>query len=177
MDALPDLPGLSEVYGRDAWHCPYCDGFENAGRALAIYGQGMLGVRLALELRGWSRNLTLCTNGLPLAARERRHLAPLGIDLREEALAGLEIAEGRLRGMRFAGGEVLPVEGLFLAIPTHQRSALGQRLGCQLTKTGSLRADKHGATEVPGLFVAGDASLVCRWPSWRRRRAPSRPSR
>jgi thioredoxin reductase len=27
-----------------------------------------------------------------------------------------------------------------------------------LTKTGSLRADKHGATEVPGLFVAGDAS-------------------
>jgi thioredoxin reductase len=158
VDELPDLPGLPEVYGRDAWHCPYCDGFENAGRRLAIYGQGMTGVRLALELRGWSESLTLCTNGLPLAARERRHLAPLGIALREEALSGLDVAEGRLRGMRFADGGLLPVEGLFLAIPTRQRSDLGQRLGCRLTKTGSLRADKHGATEVPGLFVAGDAS-------------------
>jgi thioredoxin reductase len=158
VDELPELPGLSEVYGRDAWHCPYCDGFENAGHALAIYGQGMLGVRLALELRGWSHDLTLCTNGVPLTARERRHLAPLGIALREEALSGLEIAEGRLRGMRFADGGILRVEGLFLALPTRQRSDLGQRLGCQLTKTGSLRADKHGATEVPGLFVAGDAS-------------------
>lgn len=158
VDELPDLPGLREAYGRDAWHCPYCDGFENAGRDLAIYGQGMLGVRLALELRGWSGSLTLCTNGVPLTARERRHLAPLGITLREEALSGLEMAEGRLRGMRFASGDMLPVEGLFLAIPTRQRSDLGQRLGCQLTKTGSLRADKHGATEVPGLFVAGDTS-------------------
>lgn len=158
LDELPDLPGLREVYGRDAWHCPYCDGFENADRALAILGQGMAGVRLVLELRGWSRDLTLCTNGAPLTPRERRHLTSLGIGLREDAVRELEIAEGRLQGLRLAGGDVLPAQGLFLAMPTRQRSDLGQSLGCQLTKTGSLRADKHGATEVPGLFVAGDSS-------------------
>lgn len=158
VDELPDLPGLREVYGRDAWHCPYCDGFENAGRTLAIYGQGMTGVRLALELHGWSEALTLCTDGLPLTARERRHLAPLDIGLREEALSGLEVSGGRLHGLRFVNGGLLPAQGLFLALPTRQRSDLAQRLGCGLTKTGSLRADKHGATEVPGLFVAGDAS-------------------
>jgi thioredoxin reductase len=158
VDELPDLPGLREVYGLDAWHCPYCDGFENADRPLAIYGQGMVGVRLALELRGWSRDLTLCTNGVPLSGRERQHLAPLGIARREESLTGLQLADGRLRGMRFADGGVLPVQGLFLAIPTRQRSDLAQQLGCGLKKGGSVRADQHGATEVPGLFVAGDTS-------------------
>jgi thioredoxin reductase len=158
VDELPELSGLREVYGLDAWHCPYCDGFENADRPLAIYGQGMAGVRLALELRGWSHDLTLCTDGVPLSGRERQHLAPLGIAWREEALAGLELADGRLRGMRFADGGVLPVRGLFLAMSTRQRSGLAQQLGCNFKKSGSVRADRHGATEVPGVFVAGDAS-------------------
>jgi thioredoxin reductase len=158
VDELPELPGLREIYGTAAWHCPYCDGFENSGRKLAILGGGMAAVRLALELHGWSEDLTLCTNGAPLSTRERRHIAPFGIVLREESLAGLELGDCGLRGLRFASGEILPAQGLFLSMPTHQRSDLAQRLGCRITEGGCVRADKYGVTDVPGLFVAGDAS-------------------
>src|SRR5690606_11446351 len=33
-DVLPDVPGLAELWGRGVFHCPYCHGWEVAGRPL-----------------------------------------------------------------------------------------------------------------------------------------------
>ncbi|MBO1074894.1 NAD(P)/FAD-dependent oxidoreductase [Roseomonas marmotae] len=155
-DELPDLPGLREIYGHSAWHCPYCDGFENAGRPLAVHGAGMEVVRLAKELTGWSRQLTVCTGGARLTGRERGQLVALDIGLREEPVSGLAREGTQMRGLNFADGGFLPTDGLFLAMPRRQRSDLAQQLGCGLTRHGGIRADHHGATSIPGLYVAGD---------------------
>ncbi len=63
VDALPPLVGIDALYGRSVFHCPYCDAWEYRGQALAIYGQGEHGKRLALELTAWSHDLVLCTDG------------------------------------------------------------------------------------------------------------------
>ena len=34
-DRLPEFPGLLDLHGRSVFHCPYCDGWELRGRALA----------------------------------------------------------------------------------------------------------------------------------------------
>jgi len=158
VDELPEWPGLRELYGRDVWHCPYCDGYERRDRPLAVYGEGRLGVKMALEVRAWSRDLLLLTGGTALEPRDRKRLGALGIALREERVAALEIGEGRLRAIRFEAGEPLAREGLFVAAPQRQRSELAERLGCRKTRGGIIRAGHDGATDVPGLYVAGDAS-------------------
>ena len=35
-DMLPDIPGLTERWGKSVLHCPYCHGFEYAGRRLGV---------------------------------------------------------------------------------------------------------------------------------------------
>src|SRR5436190_23416516 len=67
-DVLPPIPGFGDFYGRSAFHCPYCDGWEMRDQPIAVYGSGKEGTGLALELTIWSRDLVVCTNGGSLGA-------------------------------------------------------------------------------------------------------------
>lgn len=156
VDALPALPGLAEVYGGDAWHCPYCDAYEQRDQPLAVLGAPPQGLRMALELAGWTRDLVYCTGGPALEPRHRARLAALGIGLREEPVTALAVQDGRLQGLQLARSGLLPRRGLALAVPFRQRSELAQQLGCGLSRAGLVRSGRHGATAVRGLHVAGD---------------------
>jgi len=37
-DGLPGLPGVSERWGRDLLHCPYCHGWEVRDQPLGVLG-------------------------------------------------------------------------------------------------------------------------------------------
>src|SRR4051812_28883861 len=37
-DALPDIPGVRERWGRDLLHCPYCHGYEVRDQRLGVLG-------------------------------------------------------------------------------------------------------------------------------------------
>jgi thioredoxin reductase len=157
-DELPPLAGAEEFYGRGVHHCPYCDGWELRDQPLAIYGAEKHGRKLALELRQWSANLTLCTNGpAELPGRERGRLRRNGIVIREERITRLEGKE-HLEQLVFENGETLSCRALFFKGAERQRSDLAVRLGCDFTKRGAVRTGEYEATDVPGLFVAGDAS-------------------
>ena len=70
----------------------------------------------------------------------------------------LEGRDGRLERVVFADGETLPRRALFFAGGQRQRSPLAQGLGCRFTSHGAVDTGKCEATDVPGLYVAGDAS-------------------
>src|ERR1051325_6140674 len=63
IDELPQINGLQDFYGTSVFHCPYCDGWEMRDQPLAVYGRGENGAGLALELKLWSQQLVLCTDG------------------------------------------------------------------------------------------------------------------
>ncbi|MBI0537432.1 NAD(P)/FAD-dependent oxidoreductase [Roseomonas sp. KE2513] len=158
-DALPEVEGFAEIYGRSAFHCPYCDGWEHRDQPLAAYGRGAAGKGLALELTAWSRDLVLCSDGsVELPQDDLDRLARNGIDLREERIARLEGHDGVLERVRFETGEALPRRALFFASGERQASDLAQRLGCTLTSRGDVETGRYETTSVPGLHVAGDAS-------------------
>lgn len=159
LDALPPIRGFEAFYGKSAHHCPYCDGWEWRDQPLAIYGRGEHGKGLALELTGWSRDLVLCTDGpAELGSKDRERLAQQGIGVREERITGLDGEDGMLAGIRFETGEVLPRRALFFNCGEHQASDLAHRLGCSLTRKGSVETNSYEQTTIPGLYVAGDAS-------------------
>lgn len=159
VDDIPRLPGFREVYGTCMHHCPYCDGWEHRDQVIAVYGQGHNGVGLALELTQWSERIRLCTDGdTSLTAGDRVLLARHNIPVYGERIVCLNEHDGQLQGIQFADGAMLPCDAMFFSLPQHQHSDLPAKLGCAFTSDGAVATNQNEATNIPGLYVAGDAS-------------------
>ncbi|MEA2661381.1 MAG: hypothetical protein QOH08_953, partial [Chloroflexota bacterium] len=48
---------------------------------------------------------------------------------------------------------------LFLVAGQREQSDLAKQMGCELNAYGVVVADEHEVTSVPGVYVAGDASI------------------
>jgi thioredoxin reductase len=160
IDCFPEIPGLRELYGKSVHHCPYCDGWEQRDRPLAVYGPGPSGVQLALTLLRWSADVLLCTDGPATFSREDGELlARHGIAVREERIARLEGQAGRLERIVFVEGGGIARSAMFLKVDKVQRSDLAEKLGCDVSRQqGVGTPGKFEETRVKGVFVAGDAS-------------------
>jgi thioredoxin reductase len=158
VDELPDIDGLDPLYGSSVHHCPYCDAWEWRDRPLAVYACDEKGAGLAMSLTAWSADVLLCTGGAPVPEHAAAPLSALGIRVREEPVRRLEGTEGMLQWIVFDGGAPEARSALFLCCGQRQRSPLAERMGCRFTGSGAVDTGKCEATNVPGLFVAGDAS-------------------
>lgn len=159
VDDLPRIQGFDDLYGRSVFHCPYCDGWEMRDQPLAIYGRGEHGKGLALELTAWSRDLILCTDGPgELSPADWDRLSRNDIAIREDRIASLEGVEGVLKRIRFESGETIERRGLFFSTGHHQGSTLARKLGCEFTSKGAVNTGLYEATNIPGVYVAGDAA-------------------
>jgi thioredoxin reductase len=158
VDELPEIPGLDQFWGTSIHVCPYCDGWERRDQALAVLGRGDDGADLAVEMRHWTNDVTLCTNGEPLPEEKMKCLARLGIRLREEKVARFEGQGEDVRRIVFDDGSDLPCAAVFLSVPQRQRSELALALGCKVTDTGQLECSTCQATTVEGVFAIGNAA-------------------
>ena len=161
VDELPKIDGLDPLYGSSVFHCPYCDGWEMRDQPLAVYGKGENGLGLALELLFWSKDLVLCTDGpSSLSAGDLERLAQHNIPVREEQILRLEGKDGILEQVVFADGNIIPRRGMFFSTGQRQSSNLPEKLGCEFTEQGCVATGEYEATNIPGLYVAGDASRL-----------------
>lgn len=178
----PDVPGLDPLWGGSVFHCPFCHGWEHAGRPLGVLDRGDTGVHRASLLRAWSDDVTLLTNGPDeLDDGQRAELQERGIVVDPRPVAGLEASAvsrdeadaddavsehaPALSAVRFTGGETRPLGGLLIPVTLRQRGPLATQLGLELLpetplSTESIQVDPMGATSVPGVFSAGDASVT-----------------
>lgn len=160
-DTLPKIAGLIDFYGRSVFHCPYCDGWEMRDQPLAVYGQGEKGAGLALELKLWSRDLVLCTDGpSELSRGDRERLDQHGIGVREDRIKSLEGSGGQLARIVFETGASLTARGMFFSTGHTQASDLAKKLGCAFTEQGCVATGDYEITSVPGVYAAGDASRL-----------------
>jgi thioredoxin reductase len=167
VDELPDLPGVAERWGRDVLHCPYCHGWEVRDQAIGILATGPMSVHQALLFRQLSDDVTFFRHtGPELPADEADQLAALGIRFVDGEVAGLEVTDDRLTGVRLVSGEVVPRAAVvvaprftanadvlaFLGVEATEQEMRGHVVGTAVT------ADPTGATAVPGVWVAGNVS-------------------
>jgi thioredoxin reductase len=155
-DELPAIDGLAALWGRSAFHCPYCHGFEVTGRRLAVLGAAPERVRLALHLTRFTDDLVLCSNGEPLDGDLAELLAGNGVPVRGEPVTRLEGDGGRLERVVLERGAPLERDAVFIPTVLHQRSDLAGRLGCALLPDGCVEVDEFARTSVPRVYAAGD---------------------
>jgi thioredoxin reductase len=158
LDELPEIAGLDALYGRSVHHCPFCDAYEYADEPLAQYGRGRAGVAAALILLAWSEDVVLVTHGKSLSRDARARCLRHGIAVREEPVSRLVGRRGALERIEFTSGPPLKRRALFFATRQAQRSALARDLGCEFTALGAVMTRDHETTNVPGVYVVGDAS-------------------
>jgi thioredoxin reductase len=159
VDEIPEIDGLAELYGTSVHHCPYCDAWEWRNQPIAVYGRGEQGHGTVLALTVWSDDLVLCTDGpSELSGEQEEELAQAGIEVRTERVLRLAGCEGMLERIVFVEGEPLERRALFFCSGQRQGSGLAARLGCHFNAKGTVATGTCEATNVPGLYVAGDAS-------------------
>ncbi|MGY5000128.1 NAD(P)/FAD-dependent oxidoreductase [Streptomyces griseus] len=169
VDELPPVPGLAERWGREVLHCPYCHGHEVADRPVGVLATGPLAVHQALMWRQWSEDVTLFLHTGPEPSEEEyEQLAARGVAVVDGEVAGLEVADDRFTGVRLASGRVVAREALVVQARFTARSAVLESLGLKAVAQemggvviGSyVPADPTGATEVPGVWAAGNVTRL-----------------
>ena len=176
-DELPPVAEIGACYGRSVFHCPYCDGWEWRDRRLAVVGTGTAGVGLALSLKNWSSRVLFCSNGSRIDRRHSARLRRNGIEIRHERIERLDHDQGLLSSITFDQGGPALCDALFFTTGQHPQCDLAVRLGCAFNSRGTVTTGTLSNTNVPGVFVAGDASrdaTVCGRRRRRRRQGCSR---
>ncbi|GGV46348.1 NAD(P)/FAD-dependent oxidoreductase [Streptomyces spectabilis] len=164
VDELPDVPGLRDRWGRDVLHCPYCHGWEVRDRAIGILASGPMAVHQALLFRQLSDDVTFFAHTTaPPSDEDAERLAARGIRVVEGEVAGLEVADDRLVGVRLRDGTVVAREALAVSSRIVARAGFLAALGLRATEHplgigAFVSCDATGRTEVPGVWVAGNVT-------------------
>lgn len=161
-DELPAIPGMKERWGVGALHCPYCHGYEVAGRPLGVLGTQAGSDMKALLVSDWGP-VTLFTQDAFLPGAEMMaRLTERGITVERVPIMEMLGEAPSLSAVRLADGRVLPLAALFVGPRTHMASPLALQLGCAMEEGHSgpyLRINEGKETSVPGIFAAGDATM------------------
>ncbi|GAA1115380.1 NAD(P)/FAD-dependent oxidoreductase [Arthrobacter flavus] len=164
VDGLPAVPGISERWGRDVLHCPFCHGWEVRDQAIGILATGPMAVHQALLFRQWSADITLFlhTNPLP-AAEELEKLAARGIRVVEGTVQELQVEEDSLRGVVLGDGQTIPLDAVVVAPTFNARAEVFAGLGVATVAHESglgsfIATGEAGATNVPGVWAVGNAA-------------------
>lgn len=105
VDELPPVDGLTERWGKEVLHCPYCHGYEVRDRPVGILALSPMAVHQALLWRQWTDDVVLFRHEqADFGDEEYEQLAARGISVVDGTVTGLEVADDRLTGVRLAGG-------------------------------------------------------------------------
>ncbi|MFJ1301398.1 NAD(P)/FAD-dependent oxidoreductase [Pseudomonadota bacterium AL_CKDN230030165-1A_HGKHYDSX7] len=153
---LPDVPGLAQRWGRSAFMCPYCDGYELDRAPVAVLATSALAMHQALLLPDWGPTTLLLNGAFEPDAEQARQLADRGVIIEPAAVTRIEGKADVVLG----DGRVLPFAAVFVATRIELSSPIGAALGCAMDEWPqgrTLRTDALKATTVDGVYACGDA--------------------
>ncbi len=137
-------------------YCPICDGYEVTDKRVGVIGKGSHGMKEALFLRGYTRDVTLISpdGGLDLDEACEAALDEAGVGRVTGPCGGYAI-EGDQFAFDTANGR-MSFDSVYPAMGSVIRSDLAIAAGARASEEGCLEVDDHQRTSVPGLFAAGD---------------------
>ncbi len=160
------VPGEDKFIGRGVSYCATCDGPLFKGRVVAVVGGGNSAFISALYLaRICSRVILIHRReefrALPLYVREARSNPK--IEVLTNTVVSEIIGDEKLRSIRVKNrvtGEerILGIDGLFIEIGLQPPTQFFKKIGLEVDETGHVVAKPDMSTNLPGIYVAGDAA-------------------
>ncbi|GAA1799213.1 NAD(P)/FAD-dependent oxidoreductase [Agromyces neolithicus] len=163
-DELPDIPGLTEQWGRNAMMCPYCDGWEVRDRRIAVIATDAANTQQAQLMRQLSPHITYFTQGAILADTARAGLEARGIEIESRRVVQVVGDEtGGLRGIRLEDGTERDTDSIFVAPHPVPNDHLLRELRARTMRQNGVDwvlVDSSGRTNVRGVWAAGNISTA-----------------
>lgn len=159
QDIEPQMPAIRQAIADGlVRYCPICDGYEAAGKRVAVIGHGEHCFKEALFIRHFTDDLTIVTleAALHVSEAERQTLAERGIRLVQGPIAHIERVGEGIRVRCLQDGQEYDFDTVYSMLGIKVRSELAQALGAQDDEEGNLLVDAHLQTSIPGLYAAGD---------------------
>jgi len=161
-DEVPDVPGVRERWGRDLLHCPYCHGYEVADQPVGILAGDPATTAESLAhahlIRQWSDDVVFFADGATVTAAQREQLVARAIGVVDDPVVSLAVEDDRLAGVVVEGGRIVPRTVVFVRPRFVPNDSLLVDAGCTVSDTGWVQVDTTGATSIPGVWAAGNAT-------------------
>ena len=163
------VPGEFEYRNRGVAYCPHCDGPLFKGKRVAVIGGGNSGVEAAIDLANIVAHVTLIEFDSQLRADQvlqDKLRSMKNVDVLVSAQTTEVLGDGeRVNGLNYkdrASGEEhrVELEGVFVQIGLVPNTEWLKDSGLALTKYGEIEIDSHCATNLSGVFAAGDVTTV-----------------
>ena len=160
-----NVPGEAEFKTKGVAYCPHCDGPLFKGKNVAVIGGGNSGVEAALDLAGIASRVTLLQASDKLTADEilqSRVYSKKNITVITNAKTTEIIGDDTVQGLTYLDclqneQKKLDVDGIFIQIGLLPNTEWLQGT-LDLNTFGEIIVDKYGATNIPGVFAAGDCT-------------------
>lgn len=159
------VPGEAEFKNKGVAYCPHCDGPLFEGKRVAVIGGGNSGVEAAIDLAGIVNHVTVFEYMPELKAdavlQERLNSLP-NVTVVKNAQTKEITGTDKVNGITYIDRETeeekhVELEGVFVQIGLVPNTDwLGDDV--ERTRMGEIVVDKHGATNIPGVFAAGDCT-------------------
>ncbi|WP_215113583.1 alkyl hydroperoxide reductase subunit F [Exiguobacterium sp. s63] len=159
-----NVPGEAEFKNKGVAYCPHCDGPLFEGKRVAVIGGGNSGIEAAIDLAGIVKHVTVLEFAPELKAdqvlQDRLHSLP-NVTVITNAQTTEITGTDKVNGISYVSRETneshhVELEGVFVQIglvPNTDWLDLVER-----NNFGEIVVDRHGATNVPGVFAAGDCT-------------------
>ncbi len=162
------VPGEDAYRNKGVAYCPHCDGPLFKGKRVAVIGGGNSGVEAAIDLAGIVAEVTLIEfdsqlradavlqNKLRSLPNVRIIVSALSTEVHGdgEKVTGISYKDRTTEEMHH-----VPLEGIFVQIGLVPNTEWLKGV-VALSSRGEIEIDARGATNVPGVFAAGDATTV-----------------
>lgn len=164
-DELPDVPGIAERWGHEVIHCPYCHGWEVRDRVIGVLATSPAWWHHLGLFRQLSDRVVLLSNDLAQPDVDQLAVvAAMNIEVVDGKVVEVLNRNGALAGVLTADGREVPLEALAVAPHFVAHSPLLEKLGVKTLELPNgigtyVPSEEHsGATEVAGLFIAGNVT-------------------
>lgn len=164
------VSGFEDYQGHGISFCAVCDGFFYRGKKVGVIGSGAYAAAELNHLYHLTKDVSLFTNGKDLEPGTKE-LLPEGVPIITEIITAIAGTAPAKEGGVMATVQTISkidnsvaehsVQGLFVAIGTAGASDFAAKLGLAVgtgVDAGTLVTGENGATAIPGLYSAGDAT-------------------
>lgn len=159
------VPGETEFKNKGVAYCPHCDGPLFKGKRVAVIGGGNSGLEAAIDLAGIAHHVTVLEFMPELKgdAVLQEHLYSLPNvtvlkNVQTKEITGSDKVDG-INYIQRDTGDVhhIELEGVFVQIGLVPNTDwLGDTI--ERNPFGEILVDRYGATNIPGVFAAGDCT-------------------
>ena len=163
-----NVPGEAEYRNKGVAYCPHCDGPLFKGKNVAVIGGGNSGVEAAIDLAGVVQHVTVVEFAPQLKAdavlvNKLNSLPNVTVHMNAQTTS-ITGDGSKVNGLQFkdrsSGAEHrIELAGVFVQIGLVPNTDF-LKGNLELSRFGEIVVDSHGATNVPGVFAAGDATTV-----------------